>query len=199
MPRNRQLIPREQRVDELVAAATELFLTRGYAKTRMSDVAKAVGVANAAVYWYFPTKDEVLAEIWNRALDDEIERLSNGTAGEDPFDQLLKGLADLRPYRQLHMTMHDRLGHSEAVAATHDRLIGWIRELVTQGLAYHAYADPDGAEVVELVVVLFEGLNVPGIRARSAAEIVRMLLTKLVVTAGETGAAGRAARPQAGA
>jgi AcrR family transcriptional regulator len=180
------VIPREQRVDELVAAATELFLGRGYAKTRMTDIAKAVGVANAALYWYFPTKDVLLAEVWTRALDREIERLSSTAAETDPFDILLKGLADLRPYRQLHMTMHELLPESEVVAAAHDQLIAWVRDLVYQGLAFHGYDDSGEDDIAELVVVLFEGLNVPGIRARTASEIVRLLLDKVLMVGDTT-------------
>jgi AcrR family transcriptional regulator len=182
VPRNRQVIPREQRVDELLAAATELFLSRGYAKTRMSDIAKSVGVANAALYWYFPTKEDLLAAMWNRVLDREIERVPAGGAGGDPFDRLLEGFADLRPYRQLHMTMHELLTESEVVAAAHDRLIAWVRDLVDEGLVFHGLEnDADRNDVVELVVVLFEGLNVPGIRARTASEIVQLLLDKILV------------------
>ena len=74
MPRNRQHIPREQRVEELLVAADELFLTRGFAKTAMSDIAASTGVTNGALYWYFPTKDHILAAVMDRALNLEIER-----------------------------------------------------------------------------------------------------------------------------
>jgi AcrR family transcriptional regulator len=146
----------------------------------MNDIAKAVGVANAALYWYFPTKDVLLAEVWNRALDREIEQLSSGPAGTDPFDLLQKGLVDLRPYRQLHMSMHELLLDSDVVAAAHDRLIDWVRGLAREGLAFHSYEDSGTEDITDLVVVLFEGLNVPGIRARTASEIVRVLLDKVV-------------------
>src|SRR6185312_15942917 len=108
-------------------------------------------------------------------------------ADGDPFDRLLKGFADLRPYRQLHMTMHELLPESEVVAAAHDRLIAWVRDLVDQGLVFHGFEDDaDRNDVVELVVVLFEGLNVPGIRARTASEIVQLLLDKILVAYGTT-------------
>jgi AcrR family transcriptional regulator len=179
MPKNRQRIPRQQRVDELVSAATELFLSRGYGATAMSAIADSAGVANAALYWYFPTKDDLLAEVWDRALTAEIEMLKARPPGPDPFDHLLKGLADLRPYRQLHMAMHDRLG-SDAVAAAHDRLIDWIRDLIRAGLEHRGHSGQDRDEIVELVVVVFEGLNVPRVDARPAADVIRTLLAYVV-------------------
>lgn len=177
MPRNRLDTPREERVAEVVAVADELFLRRGFAKTPMSDIAKAVGVANAAVFWYFPTKDDLLAEVFSRALTEEIDRLRNGP--EDPLDRLMQGLVELRSYRQLHMTIHERMSESESVAAVHDRLISWIRTMVIDGLRYRGYEGADEKEVVEMVVVLFEGTHVPGVRARTATDVINLLLRKL--------------------
>jgi AcrR family transcriptional regulator len=185
--RNRQSVPREQRVDELVGAATELMLTRGYTATRMSEIARAAGVANAALYWYFPTKDHLLAEVMDRAIDAELDRLAARPPSPDPFQQLLRGLTDLRPYRLLHMAMHDRLD-VDVVAATHDRLIGWIRGMARAGLAYHGVADARADDVADLVVLLVEGLNVPGVPTRTAAEALQTLMTVVL----DAQAAGRA-------
>ncbi|WP_328840902.1 helix-turn-helix domain-containing protein [Streptomyces europaeiscabiei] len=56
MPRNRQQIPREERTGDLLAAATELFLSKGYAKTTMADISSAAGVARGNDCWYFDSK-----------------------------------------------------------------------------------------------------------------------------------------------
>jgi AcrR family transcriptional regulator len=175
MPKNRQLIPREQRTDELLATATELLLTRGYTKTPMSDIANAAGVANAALYWYFPTKDDLLAAVWNRALDAELNLLAANPPSPDPFQQLFKGLTDLRPYRKLHTSMHDHLD-STAVKHAHDRLIDWVRAVAHQGLEHHGHHGQDADDIADLIVVLFEGLNVPQIQARTATEVIQTLL-----------------------
>lgn len=176
MPRNRRQTPRDQRVNEVVAVARDLFLTQGFKKTSMSQIAASLGVANAAVYWYFPTKDHLLAEVWGRALDEQIERLRSGP--EDPFDRLIQGLIDLRAYRGLHMTVHDRMGDSEPVAELHDRLLGWIRDTITEGLIYHGCDPEDEQATIDLIVVVFEGVNVPGIRTRTATDLISTVLTR---------------------
>lgn len=179
MPRNRQATPRAHRVSEVVAAANELFLTQGVSKTAMSHVAKAVGIANAAVYWYFPSKDDLLAEVFRRAVQEERARLKGST--DDPFSILIKGLVDLRPYRQMHMTIHDRMTDSEALAAAHDEMITWIRETVIKGLEYHGRDPVSDGDLVELVVVLFEGSNVPGVRGRTATDVIQVMLDRLIL------------------
>jgi AcrR family transcriptional regulator len=171
-------VPREQRVGELLGAATELLLARGYAKTRMADIAHAAGVANAALYWYFPSKEHVLAEVWRRALRDEVERLRARPPGPDPIDHLVRGLTDLRPYRHLHMAMHQHLDTPEIMQA-HDELIDWIRGLARAGLAHRGYAGASRDELAELVVTLVEGLNVPHVQVRSATEMIQTLLLRI--------------------
>ena len=47
-------------MDELLRAATEEFIARGYRLTQMSDVALAVGVAKGTLYGYVESKDALL-------------------------------------------------------------------------------------------------------------------------------------------
>jgi len=50
----------EDRFDELVRAATRVFIEHGYRLTQMSDVAEAVGVAKGTLYGYVESKDVLL-------------------------------------------------------------------------------------------------------------------------------------------
>ncbi|WP_328483401.1 TetR/AcrR family transcriptional regulator [Streptomyces sp. NBC_00377] len=120
MPRNRQQIPREERTGDLLAAATELFLSKGYDKTTMADISSAAGVARGNVYWYFDSKDHIFAAVMNRMLSREIRILNEEQAGADPLSRLVRGLSDMRYSRPLHQAMHDRLPHSEAVREAHN-------------------------------------------------------------------------------
>ncbi len=51
----------ENRFDELVDAATEVFIARGYRLTQMSDIADAVGVAKGTLYGYVESKEALFA------------------------------------------------------------------------------------------------------------------------------------------
>jgi AcrR family transcriptional regulator len=50
----------ENRFDELVRSATQVFIERGYRRTQMSDIATAVGVAKGTLYGYVESKDALL-------------------------------------------------------------------------------------------------------------------------------------------
>ncbi|HEX6888590.1 MAG TPA: TetR/AcrR family transcriptional regulator [Candidatus Nanopelagicales bacterium] len=49
--------------DRLVEAARSVFAERGFAGTRMGDLADAAGVAHGTVYTYFDTKEDVLLAV----------------------------------------------------------------------------------------------------------------------------------------
>lgn len=51
----------ENRFDQLVDAATEVFINRGFRQTQMSDIAEAVGVAKGTLYGYVASKDALFA------------------------------------------------------------------------------------------------------------------------------------------
>jgi TetR/AcrR family transcriptional regulator, repressor of the mexAB-oprM multidrug resistance operon len=159
MPRNRQQIPREERTEELLTAATELFLKHGYAGTTMAEISAAAGVAPANVYWYFPSKDDIFAAVMDRMLRRETRALDHELRDVDPLSALLRGLSDMRAFRSLHRSMHHRMQESDPVKESHDRFMAWIRTNVERVLAQNRdVADP--AMICDIVVSLFEGATV---------------------------------------
>jgi len=53
----------EERKQQLLDCAAELFSTRGYAATRIADICAAAGVAKGLFYWYFENKEALFAEL----------------------------------------------------------------------------------------------------------------------------------------
>jgi AcrR family transcriptional regulator len=54
---------RENRREEILRAAQELFHRRGYANTSLDDIARAVGIKREGLYYYFPNRTQILIEI----------------------------------------------------------------------------------------------------------------------------------------
>jgi AcrR family transcriptional regulator len=53
--------PLPNKRDQLLEAAEELFSARGFANTRIAEIAAAAGTGISTFYRYFPTKDALLA------------------------------------------------------------------------------------------------------------------------------------------
>ena len=180
MPRNRQQVPRAERADELVIAATELFLTKGYSGTTMVDIGTAAGVAAANVYWYFSSKDDVFAAVMDRTLGRQTRALEHELRDVDALSTLVRGLDDMRPFRGLHQSMHHRMPESAAVRAAHERLLSWIRTNINRVFD----DDPsltDRDMVVDMVVALFEGVNVSDAPQRTAKEMINFLMRSILL------------------
>ena len=58
----------EARPDEVLDAALDLFIEKGFAATRVEDIAKRAGLSKGAVYLYFPSKEAILEGLVRRAV-----------------------------------------------------------------------------------------------------------------------------------
>jgi TetR/AcrR family transcriptional regulator len=63
---------KEERPGEIVAAALKVFVSHGFAATRMEDVAKEAGVAKGTVFRYFPTKEDLFKAMVQTRLSDQF-------------------------------------------------------------------------------------------------------------------------------
>lgn len=54
---------KDARPGELTAAALELFVEKGFAATRLDDVAKLAGVSKGTLYLYFESKEELFKAV----------------------------------------------------------------------------------------------------------------------------------------
>lgn len=64
--------PRARRKDarppEILEAALALFAERGFAATRLEDVATAAGISKGTIYLYFPTKEDLFRAVVRQEL-----------------------------------------------------------------------------------------------------------------------------------
>ena len=83
---------RETLVDsrqEILHTAARLFQQRGYDATSMNDVAAALKLSKGGLYHHFQSKDEILFEIMNHAMEITQERVLNPVRGiADPEERL---------------------------------------------------------------------------------------------------------------
>jgi AcrR family transcriptional regulator len=77
-----------ERPQELIAAALELFVEKGFASTRIEEVAQLAGVSKGTLYLYYASKEELLKAVISQYLSSEIAqgaadaRAFQGSAGE---------------------------------------------------------------------------------------------------------------------
>ena len=59
---------KEARPAEIIAAALEAFVERGYAATKLEDVARRAGITKGTMYLYFANKEELFKAVVREAV-----------------------------------------------------------------------------------------------------------------------------------
>jgi AcrR family transcriptional regulator len=66
---------KEARPDEILAAALASFAERGFASTRLEDVAARAGISKGTLYLYFRSKEELFKAVVRATLVPNLERV----------------------------------------------------------------------------------------------------------------------------
>lgn len=140
----------EETRNALMDSATRLFREKGYDSTSLKDLAVAVGVSPSAMYWYFPSKNDLLYSVIKRTLDRFEHGMSLALAKVDdaPPSQLsafvryyvetqLSGSSEVAAYSYVYATGHmlDHLPESNR-AELRDierRIFRFVRGTIEQG------------------------------------------------------------------
>src|SRR5215510_823414 len=84
---------KEARTGEILDAALEVFVERGYAATRLDDVAQRAGVSKGTVYLYFDSKEELFKAVVRSGIVRAIEEAeARAAAFEGSAAELLRTL-----------------------------------------------------------------------------------------------------------
>jgi AcrR family transcriptional regulator len=73
-PRGNRL-PRHERRRQLLDAALELFVTRGYHAAAMDEIAERAGVSKPVLYQHFPGKLELYLALLDESVDTLVEKV----------------------------------------------------------------------------------------------------------------------------
>jgi len=74
---------KEARPQELLAAALDLFVERGFASTRLEDVARRAGVSKGTLYLYFENKEELFKAVVRENIVHIIGQAEDSIAASD--------------------------------------------------------------------------------------------------------------------
>jgi AcrR family transcriptional regulator len=80
---------------EIIQAAAQIFREKGYHGASMQDIADAVGLQKASLYHHVTSKQEILAEILDQALDRLISDLEPVANSKAPADERLRRAVQL--------------------------------------------------------------------------------------------------------
>lgn len=179
----------------ILAAAAELFATKGYRQTTFADVAERSGISRGSIPWHFGSKEGLLLAVLERSMDlvqpsvDDVPGL-----GAETGDHMMRGLETLfaQPTTKLFVTLlvealepdspiHDRY------VAIHDTLRGQCKRWLD------GYAPLAGVSTEALAVAIVGagiGIHQQWLVAPDRVDIGQSLAALRVLLAGIVPATG---------
>ncbi len=160
----------EERREQIITAATAVFARRGFHEARMDDIVKESGLSKGALYWYFKSKDDIIAAIMDRFIDREIEGLEAALKLDKPasdkllqlggmFVEEMRGMTDLMPILyEFYAVASRKKDVRKALLRYFQPTRGLLAALIQQGCDSGEFVPVEADVVAVDLIALFEGL-----------------------------------------
>lgn len=133
---------KDARPQELLAAALDLFVEKGFASTRLEDVAKRAGVSKGTLYLYFENKEELFKAVVRENIVPALGDAEDIIAGfEGNSAELL---------REILMGWWERIGETKASGIT--------KLMMSEANNFPEVANFYNDEVISRSTVMIEGM-----------------------------------------
>lgn len=150
---------RDERRAQLLAAATDIFVSNGYHATVMDDIAERAGVSKPVLYQHFPGKLELYLALLETHADQLVERVRCAIATTTDNSQRVP--AAVRAYfdfvdtdsEAFRLVFESDLRNQTAVEAVVEKAASACVEAVAEAVVADAGLDTDGARLVAVGVV----------------------------------------------
>ncbi|MFM2079009.1 MAG: hypothetical protein RJA49_2899 [Actinomycetota bacterium] len=150
---------------QILAAAAEVLSERGYANTRVVDIATAAGTSPAAILYWFDGKDGLLAEALKLREAEFHDRYTVKAEHKQSASQRMRVLVEAMLHHydwKLWMELCVLALRDKAAAAERDRLDRrWraaLRAAIRDGQANGEFVAGDPDEVMFVLAALIDGL-----------------------------------------
>jgi AcrR family transcriptional regulator len=115
MPRTRPELNRAEKEAAILAVAERRLLEGGFEALTMAGIARELGLAQNAIYWYFPSRADLFAAALRGILAEIAARKPRGES--DIVRRVLWFTDQFAPLYALQPAMHKQARESAAVAA----------------------------------------------------------------------------------
>jgi AcrR family transcriptional regulator len=158
--------------NEVLRAAADAFLARGYAGTSIDDIAERLGCTKGRVYHYFRSKGEIYLGIHRVALETSIRTVEPLASADKPAAERIHDMAHAHAELMMSETGFMRLAGMNA--EMHLASEGRTREAAVQEI----FALRDQYEAL-FVHVVKEGCTAGEFRAEPSSILAKALLGSL--------------------
>ena len=156
---------KEQRPEEILQAALEEFIAKGYAGTRLEDVAKRAGISKGLVYVYFDTKEKLFKAVIRtflvphvQMLRDEVDtsELSSESLLRGPVLRLMKKIIGSRMHELIRLLIAEGPRHPDLTAFYYEEVVSrgmaLLQRIIDRGVARGEFRPTPLRDYPQLVI-----------------------------------------------
>ncbi|MDX6699467.1 MAG: TetR/AcrR family transcriptional regulator, repressor of the mexAB-oprM multidrug resistance operon [Solirubrobacteraceae bacterium] len=177
MPRTRTDVERDAKVDQILDAAEARLDAGGYEALSVAAIARELGVAQNAIYWYFPSKDHLFVAAMQRMLRGIVARKPRGDTG--PVARILWFTDRFAALSSLRSSMNDRARRSPVVAEFVEQLESHLSRMLA-GVLRGRVPDGDLDVAVETFRATAEGTFAKGLGDAERRRVLTFALERLM-------------------
>lgn len=177
MPRTRPELSRDEKVGHIEAAAARRLGEGGYNAVSVAAIARELGIAHNAIYWYFPSKDDLVVAAFRHKVRELMARKPKDSG--DVVERVMWFVEQLGKLYPVRASLHAEAGRSPVIAAYLDELSARLNELARHVLnPYVAEEELDVAAASFIATV--QGAFVAGIPPKERRRLLTYSLRKLI-------------------
>lgn len=162
-------LPETERKSQILRAARAVFIEQGYLSARMEDVAKRASLSKGAVYFYFPSKRDLLMAIVQEEHENTYGFLEEAEGDDRPalvklLDLGLKYLdyfAGLKSPPRFFLLMIEQGIRDEEIreecVAVHQRFVDACTRILAQGMREGVFRECDPVALAMMMKALIDG------------------------------------------
>jgi AcrR family transcriptional regulator len=169
-PTTRKRLTAEERRQEILEAALDLFAERGYHGSSIDDIARGAGVSKALIYEHFASKEELHVKLLRENADELLGRLGQAIGDLPPGQRLEPGVDAFFAFveeRREAWRMLFREAADTPVTAALDEVVAQVTEMVAGLIAEDPAApsvDPERGQVSDAGIQMLAQLLVGSVQ-----------------------------------
>jgi AcrR family transcriptional regulator len=161
---------KDERREQILKAALQIFARKGLAAARISDIAAAAGLSYGLVYHYFRDKEELFVELVQRAVEGGLRVAQDALEAEGApverlhalCEEMVEGVRDNPEYPLIVMqAINQELlpeATREPIGRLSEQTYQTVSELIRQCQADGKVVAGDPRELTELYFAVIQGL-----------------------------------------
>ncbi|MCP4543329.1 MAG: TetR/AcrR family transcriptional regulator [Chloroflexi bacterium] len=163
---------RKERRNQILDAATAVFARLGFHRARMDDIVQESGLSKGTLYWYFDSKDDIIAALPERILAWGMKDLQALSRGEGSVRERLllftrQVMAEFEHLSGLLPIIYEFYAAAARQETVYRVLQDYVRDyretlaaLIQHGIDQGEFRTVNAVETAIILCALYEGLGI---------------------------------------